>query len=119
MVLNTYIISIAKYLWLANKKKENRVVSKNEEMLKEEEWVDCPETLLIRKERVHLLQDLLQEMGRNCKDVLMYWANGYKMREIAEIMNYKSENMAKKKYECFKSLLLYVEANPHVKTVLR
>ena len=58
--------------------------------------------------------------GKNCKEVLMLWAYGYKMKEIANIMNYKSDNMAKKKkYKCFKELLEFLEQNPEAKSALR
>ncbi len=117
--LNTYIISIARYIWLAKRKKESKYTY-NDEYLQENEWVDSPETLILEKDKVHLLHDLMQKLGKNCKEILLHWANGYKMREIAHIMEYKSENMAKKKkYLCFKSLLKYLEENPQIKSALR
>ena len=117
--LNTYIISIAKYIWLAKRKKDTKY-SYNEEYLEEEEWADSPETLVLEKDKIDLLHELMQKLGKNCKEVLMYWANGYKMKEIASLLDYKSENMAKKKkYQCFKSLLIYIEDNPRIKSALR
>ena len=117
--LNTYIISIARYIWLAKRKKDAKY-SYNEEYLEEEEWADSPETLILKKDKISLLHELMQKLGKNCKEVLMYWANGYKMKEIASLLDYKSENMAKKKkYQCFKSLLIYIEDNPRIKSALR
>ena len=50
----------------------------------------------------------------------MHWANGYSMKEIAVLMDYKSDMMAKKKkYKCFKELLNYIEKHPEIKNVLR
>jgi len=117
--LNTYITSIARYLWLASKKKDSKY-SFNEEFPNEEKWEDGPETLVLKKEKIHLLHQLMEQLGKNCKEVLMHWANGFKMKEISELMNYKSANMAKKKkYQCFKSLLSFLESNPQVKAALR
>ena len=117
--LNTYITSIARYLWLAKKRKDSKY-SYNDELAVEEEWEDGPETLVLKKEKLNLLSEVLQELGKNCKEVLMYWANGIKMKEIAVFMNYKNGDVAKKKkYQCFKSLLLLMEENPHLKSALR
>lgn len=119
--LNTYITSIARYLWLANKRKDSKY-SFQELPIEDsdENWEDGPETLVLKKEKFFLLQELMDELGTNCKEVLMYWANGYKMKEIAELMNYKSADMAKKKkYQCFKALLSYLEENPNIKSALR
>ena len=42
------------------------------------------------------------------------------MEEIAKMLNYKSFKMAKKKkYECFKQLLKYLDQNPQIKMALR
>ena len=79
-----------------------------------------PESLLFDQTKIEQLNDLLGKLGKNCKEVLMYWANGYSMKEIAEMMGYKSDNMAKKKkYKCFKELLDYLEQHPEIKNTLR
>ena len=117
--MNTYITSIAKYLWLADKRKEDKYSQTEIETGIEEEWQDGPESLVIKKEKIHLLEELLGQLGKNCKEVLMYWANGFKMKEIAQMLHYKSADMAKKKkYKCFKSLLTYLENNPKIKAAL-
>ena len=117
--LNTYLISIAKYICLANRKKQSKMTVSSE-LSKVMEWEDSPESLVVKKEKIHLLHELISSLGDKCKEVLMYWANGYKMKEIAKLMDYKSENMAKKKkYKCFKSLLLIMEENPQIKSALR
>ena len=72
------------------------------------------------KDEMTLLHSLLETLGKNCKEVLLLWGNGYKMRDIADIIGYKSEEMAKKKkYQCFKTLLIYLEQNPEIKKSLR
>ena len=119
--LNTYIIAIAKYVWLANRRKEDKSYEGDDHRREEDDrWENCPESLVIKKEKILLLEGLMEKLGKNCKEVLIHWANGYRMKEIAEIMGYKSADMAKKKkYQCFKALLTYIENNPHVKSALR
>jgi len=117
--LNTYIISIAKYICMAQRKKSKNL-DLNYEINDEMELEEGPESLVINKEKIHLLHEVMSILGDKCKKVLMYWANGYRMKQIAELMDYKSENMAKKKkYKCFKSLLLILEKNPQIKSALR
>ncbi len=118
--IHQYIIGIARFLWykeIADKKKH-----RSEELQSYHEGTDDiqPESLVIFQEKKHLLTALLDKLGRNCKEVLMYWANGYRMKAIAEMMGYQSEGMAKKKkYQCMKELLKYVENNPSIKSALR
>jgi RNA polymerase sigma factor (sigma-70 family) len=48
-----------------------------------------------------------------CQEVLLYWANKCSMKEIAQKMHYKSEDMAKKKkYECLQKLVHFFKNNP-------
>ena len=55
----------------------------------------------------------MNHLKSNCKQVLMYWAGGYNMSEIAQLVGYKSEGMArKKKCECYKELIVWLEAHP-------
>ena len=115
-----YIGGIAKYTWydeLAVKNKHHNLTLETVPEFSDE--VSSDDRLML-KERNVLLADLLLKMRRNCKEVLMHWANGYSMEEIAEMLNYKSFMMAKKKkYECMKQLLKYIESNPEIKEKLR
>ena len=117
--LYAYLAGISKYTWLNKAKKENRI--RTEQMDDQFDLTSdtTPESLLLDQSKVNVLQGLLERLGKNCKEVLMYWANGYSMNEIADLMGYKSDKMAKKKkYKCFKELLDYLEAHPEIKNAL-
>lgn len=117
--LRTYISGIARYVWLGRFKKNQPILTDNGRE-SDGDWEDSPETLVVRQDQKHLLHDLLKRIGKNCREVLMYWAHGYKMKEIADMMNYNSEGMAKKKkYQCFKTLVEYLDQHPEVKEALR
>ncbi|MBK7244400.1 MAG: sigma-70 family RNA polymerase sigma factor [Saprospiraceae bacterium] len=96
--LNPYLMGIAKYLWFAELKKK-AVLSHDSFDLETHQGVtiDEPESLFLNKERRTVLRELLGLLRTNCKDVLMHWANGFSMVEIAEKLNYQSEGMARKK----------------------
>ena len=118
--LHGYLSGVAKYVWMNQSKKEKKNRSEDIDDQFDIQSDTTPESLLLDQSKVDLLGGLLQKLGRNCKEVLMYWANGYSMKEIAEMMDYKSDNMAKKKkYKCFKELLDYLEAHPEIKNALR
>ena len=118
--LHAYLCGIAKFNWLNEYKKEEKHKTEDIDDQYDLSSDVTPESLLIKQGRLDLLKEVLLGLGRNCKEVLMYWANGYSMQEIADMMDYKSDMMArKKKYKCFKELLSYLEANPQIKTVLR
>ena len=68
-----------------------------------------PESLLIDDERRAILDSLLGKLGKRCKDVLLLWAGGYSMDEIAVKLELSSEAMARKtKYKCKNQLMTLI-----------
>ncbi len=117
--LANYISGIIKLSFYSELRKQKKDKAVPQEHVKESLDV-TPEDLVIKAERVDIIQSILKDLGKNCKEVLMYWANGYKMKKIAEFLNYKSEGMAKKKkHQCFKFLMQKIETNPELKKVLQ
>ena len=118
--IDSYIIGIARYVWYNELRQQ--IKNRSEEI---EDQYDLstdvtPESLVIDHSQKDIIAELLSYLGKNCREVLMYWANGYKMVEIAELVGYKSPNMArKKKYKCLKELLTFLDKNPHIKSILR
>lgn len=118
--IDSYIIGIARFVWYKELKQRNK--NRTEEIEGQYDLSSdvTPESLVIDHSQKDTISELLSNLGKNCREVLMYWANGYKMLEIAEIVGYKSPNMArKKKYKCLKELLIFVDKNPHIKSILR
>lgn len=118
--LNAYLMGIAKHLWYAETKKQLRhksIVELDTNMNLAEEPTAI--TLMLHGEKKILLQKLLSQIGKNCREVLMYWAHGYNMEEITMRMNYQSEGMTrKKKSNCLKELIALIHNNPQLKTAL-
>ena len=118
--LYSYMSGITRYIMLNDLKKTNRHRTEDIDDQNNIKTEHTPESLILDQSKVDQLDELLQKLGKNCKEVLMHWANGYSMKEIAVMMNYKSDMMAKKKkYKCFKELLNYLEEHPEIKNVLR
>ena len=74
----------------------------------------------LKFEKRNLISELLEKLGQNCKEVLMFWSQSYSMVEIAEKMEYKSPGMAKKKKQiCMKELYVYLENHPEIVDTLK
>jgi len=118
--LYSYMSGITRFIMLNDLKKSNRLRTEDIDDQYDIKTDHTPESLILDQSKIDQLDELLQKLGKNCKEVLMHWANGYSMKEIAVMMNYKSDMMAKKKkYKCFKELLNYLEEHPEIKNVLR
>ncbi len=118
--INNYILGIAKFSWYREFKNINKNKTEPIDNIYNLSTSITPESLVIDFSKKELIKKLLANLRRNCKEVLMYWANGYAMKEIADLLGYKSSNMAKKKkHLCFKELLAYLDDNPNIKSLLK
>ncbi|HLF65781.1 MAG TPA: sigma-70 family RNA polymerase sigma factor [Saprospiraceae bacterium] len=67
---------------------------------------ESPEYLLLGDEKRQMLDRALSNLGERCKKVLLMWAGGYSMEEIAKALELSSEAMARKtKYKCKNQLM--------------
>lgn len=112
---SSYIYGIARNLWLTRLRKDagqpilDQMVSYDQA----ENTEDHFSSLLFNKEKTGILHKVLSYLQTNCKEILLYWAGGYNMSEIANLLGYKSEGVArKKKFYCFKSLIDWLEEHP-------
>lgn len=115
----TYILGIARNVWKGelNKRKKKSTESLESDMEIPEEALDVS---FLQDERREILLQLLNRLGTNCREVLMFWSQGYSMNEIAERMEYKSPGMAKKKkHICIKELFNFLEEHPEIIELLR
>ena len=118
--LHHYIYSVCKYLWL-NKLKKNRRMSYSgeEEKMDKPDFID-PEVIMLDNELKDNISDALDLLGVKCKKVLELWKLNYSMKEIAEMLDIKSEGMARKtKHQCYHKLLKLIEENPELRKNLK
>lgn len=118
--IENYITGTARHLWLHELKKRKL---KEKEIPEAFDMVDTDITIdlqIMQTERRQQLEVILGNLGRNCRDVLMYWSMDYSMKEIAALMNYSSDIVArKKKFNCLKELKAIVAGNPSILKALR
>ncbi len=117
--IENYIIGIAKFLWLQELRKKRKDPQRIPEGYSVEDPSPRIDLLIANEEVKKSLHVILSKLGRNCKEVLMMWASGNKMKEIAKKLDYNSEGVVrKKKFKCMKELLDYLDANPGIKKSL-
>lgn len=118
--LESYIAGIARFSYFNEIRKNKKHQTQEIEDYHVPPLTVTPESLLVNQNKKEIIKEILSQLHKNCKEVLMYWANGYSMTEISEMMGYKSVGMArKKKYNCFKALMTILEKNPGIKDILR
>lgn len=100
--IQAYILGTVKFKWFRLVKRSNLFTTSDFD----EGTEDSIEHLIIENEKRKLFQKCLETMAEDCKRVLTYFFEGRKMMEIAELMGFKSERIAKKKkYLCKERLV--------------
>jgi len=115
---NNYIVGIARNLFLREVTKEKKQRQLDEAPLAEN--IVEPSIVILNSDRISPLRKLLNQLDETCRKVLLLWSEKKRMVEIAQIMNYKSEGMArKKKHLCLRKIYQIVDENPSLKEQLR
>jgi RNA polymerase sigma factor (sigma-70 family) len=112
----TYLYSVCRLLWL--KQLESNQIQKN---VAEETgmYIELGEDILDvfeKNERYKLYQRHFQKLSFSCQKVLELFLAGISLREIANILGFKSEHYAKKrKYQCKEKLTNSIKSDPNFK----
>jgi RNA polymerase sigma factor (sigma-70 family) len=81
----------------------------------QEAFVQSVDANMMKSDLALLIDQTLSVIGERCKKILTQFMNGYSMKEIAESMNFRGEQIAKnEKSKCQKSYELYLKSNPHI-----
>lgn len=74
----------------------------------------------IHYDRREVVDDVMRKINDDCREVLLLWARKFKLKEIAQKMNYTSDKYAKKKkHLCLKKLIAIIDADPKLKAELK
>ncbi len=115
----TYLYSVCRLLWL--KQLEKRKV-KNETSLDRENFIELADetkNLSVQNEKYRLYQKYFNLLGKDCRKVLEMSLEKIPLKQIAEIMGYKSEKYAKKrKYQCKERLIKEIKKDPQFKELI-
>lgn len=104
--LSTYIVGIARLIWL-KKREKNRITLLTNDI--SQAYMD-DESLMVRAGRERLFREKLDEMGEQCKRILTLFFQKIKMSEIASQMNFASAEVARiTKFRCTKKLMSLIQ----------
>jgi len=90
---NKYVDLIRKRT--TNKNSVNRVVEIPDLLMQVSDQARTIIQELIMKTDHEVLRQKLLEIGNNCKELLLLWANDYSDREIVDLMKYKTPDVVK------------------------
>ena len=100
--LKTWLYSIFhnKYVDLIRKRTTNknsvhRVIEIPDSLMQVSDQARTVIQELIMKTDYEVLRQKLMHIGTNCKELLLFWANGYSDREIVDLMVYKTPDVVK------------------------
>lgn len=78
-----------------NKRSMNRTLSIDDELFRFSDKSRSILQTLIEKADWKLLTDRLEQLGDDCRKMLLFWADSYSDKEIAVVMEYKTANVVK------------------------
>lgn len=109
----TFIIGIAKKMWLNQIRKEG-IHQRYVEQADCDELEDHPFEKEIEGEtELNLIRKYIIKLGEDCRKVLMWSAEGKTNDEIAKKLSYKSEKIVRtKKYRCKEYLIKLIKGDP-------
>jgi RNA polymerase sigma factor (sigma-70 family) len=115
--LEFFIVGIAKYLWLNQRRKKKPDFS-TEQLIYETSDIDL-EKWLLRKEGRSLLNQLIDNMSEKCRKLLHLYNLNFSMREIQNELHLPTEKRANKDTDiCRKKLRLYLLDHPELLNAL-
>jgi RNA polymerase sigma factor (sigma-70 family) len=117
----TYLYSVCKILWLKhlNKKKTERDMAFDNAGLSDEEYDYNLVEVADKNERYRLYQKHFQMLGSDCQKLLQLFFDKIPLRQISQMMGYKSEKYAKKrKFKCKEYLITSIKQDLNYKKLI-
>jgi len=117
----TFLYSICRFLWLKQleKRKLEKEKIKDNHEYNEDLYDDGLESVVDQNERYRLYQKHFTNLGKDCQKVLQLYLDKVPLKNIAQIMGFKSEKYAKKrKFKCKDYLIKSIKQDLEYKKIL-
>jgi RNA polymerase sigma factor (sigma-70 family) len=115
---STYLYSVCRLLWLKQLEKRKQHIAITEESGIFVEVNDNILDIFNLNEKYKLYQDHFNRLSFSCQKVLELFLAGIPLKEIANILGFKSEQYAKKrKYQCKEKLVNSIKSDPEYKKI--
>lgn len=117
----TYLYSVSRFLWLKQleKRKLEKEKIKDNHEYNEDIYDDGLEKVVDLNERYRLFQSHFTNLGKDCQKILQLYFDKVPLKNIAQIMGFKSEKYAKKrKFKCKEYLIKSIKQDLEYKKIL-
>ena len=117
----TYLYSVCRFLWLKQleKRKVEKEKIKDNHDYNEDIYDDGLEKVADLNERYRLYQKHFINLGKDCQKVLQLYFDKVPLKNIAQIMGFKSEKYAKKrKFKCKEYLIKSIKQDLEYSKIL-
>lgn len=115
--IKTFLISVAKNIWLNEVKKRERsdFREKQFESGRDQKEVDVSH-YISDLEKKRQLRELVYKLGEPCRKILMlFYYENLSMKEIVDHLPYENEQVVRnKKYKCLQQLSGFIKENPFI-----
>ncbi|MCP3928069.1 MAG: sigma-70 family RNA polymerase sigma factor [Bacteroidetes bacterium] len=111
--LSSYLTAICYNLWhtqFSRLVKLNRIKQKLQPS--ESPTSSSPENIYLWKEQTQSIEEILDHLSEDCKNILGYWSLEYSFNEIGKIIGKSEGATRKQKYICFKKLMALLKKRP-------
>ena len=117
----TYLYSVCRFLWLKqlDKRKVEKEKIKDNQEYHDDIYDDNLEKVAELNERYRLYQKHFANLGKDCQKVLQLYFDKVPLKNIAQIMGFKSEKYAKKrKFKCKEYLIKSIKQDLEYNKIL-
>ena len=117
----TYLYSVCRFLWLKqlDKRKIEKQKIKDNHDYSEDIYDDSLEKVADLNERYKLYQKHFANLGKDCQKVLQMYFDKVPLKNIAQMMGFKSEKYAKKrKFKCKEYLIKSIKQDLEYNKIL-
>jgi len=117
----TYLYSVCRFLWLKQleKRKIEKEKIKDNHEYNEDLYDDGLEKVADLNERYRLYQKHFTNLGKDCQKILQLYFDKVPLKNIAQIMGFKSEKYAKKrKFKCKEYLIKSIKQDLEYNKIL-
>ena len=117
----TYLYSVCRFLWLKqlDKRKIEKEKIKDNHDYREDLYDDGLEKVADLNERYRLYQKHFINLGKDCQKILQLYFDKVPLKNIAQIMGFKSEKYAKKrKFKCKEYLIKSIKQDLEYNKIL-
>jgi RNA polymerase sigma factor (sigma-70 family) len=120
--IKTFLVSIARNIWLNELKKKERSGIREQQYEKNREHDEMDVSHFIAEREVkQQFRAVIEKLGGSCKKILtLFYYENMSMKELLDHLPYENEQVVRnKKYKCLQQLTVMLKQNPIVARLIK